>query len=188
MNKFQASIICAAVSVFISAQAAYAQPCCSSCDCGAKCRCGTDGYFCGEESGQDEPDAGMTAVRRTACINLVRNFVSALQNREYSRAYRMLDGNTGNDLIRNYTLYVPLSKEMPSEQLLDEFTSGGTYAEKYWKWYIKDSSINRIKVSRITEAEPLENEDGFIVKNPVSNAVWIVVKRHGQYHISIPRG
>ena len=133
------------------------------------------------------PQAGF-CITKEGAISYAKDFAASLQTKQYGKAFSMLDAGTAESIINSYNIYIPGVKADP-EELRRDFAAGGKYAELYWKWYIKDNSIDKVNISSIKDAEALEYTEGFNVKNPVCEfGGWTVVSSGSGYAVVIAQG
>ncbi|MBQ7503523.1 hypothetical protein IJT93_12580 [bacterium] len=191
MNKFKYFFVCAVLTAAFAGSGAALADCKEDCSGGSDCECRAEADPCDEDCG-DADEAYSPAVRERAAINLVKLFLGALQDKDYAKAYRTIDGETAKDIVDHYRIYVPdLDPSVSAEAIEADFRVGGPIAARYWEWYKKDINIKAYKdLNEMTFEARSEDGESFSITSTVPGGYWTVSSDNpsGQMSVSLPRG
>lgn len=191
VNKFKYLFVCAVLAVSFAGAGAVQAACGEDCSGGSDCECSAEADPCDEDCGDDD-EAYSPAVRERAAVNLVKLFLGALQDKDYAKAYRTIDGETAKDIVDHYRIYVPdLDPSVSAEAIEADFRAGGPIAERYWEWYKKDINIKAYKdLDKVIFEARSEDGECFSITSTVPGGYWTVCSDNpsGQMSVSLPRG
>ncbi|MBQ7503522.1 hypothetical protein IJT93_12575 [bacterium] len=191
MNKFKYYLVCTIVASALAGAGAAQASCVEKCECGAKCNCGVNGEpYCGDSN---EAYEYSSEVRERAAINFVKQFLGALQAKDYAKAYGMLDEFTAKDITEHYSVYVAdVDKSVTVEKIKADFKVGGPLAARYWEWYKKDIHIqdykNLDKATFTNHSQP--GAERYNISSPFPGGNWSVSndRPRNEMNIALPQG
>ena len=204
MNKIKYFFVCAILAASFAGSGAVRAACGDDCPGDSECSCSAEagpcdadcredeGEACDEARAEDDDEACSIEVRERAAVNLVKMFLRALQDKDYAKAYRALDGEDAKDILEHIRIYLPdLDVSISYDEIEADFRAGGPISARYWEWYKKDIKIQNYKDMDAVNFEA-RSEDGerFAISSSIPGGFWMVdADNHNhQMAISLPKG